>query len=132
MIGSTARDRAAASKGPRKYVPPPGAVSGLNMIPTRLMRGVTSLSISNHLPPMAGLDIEDPVDVPTGRGESRHESCADRIGNNHEHYRDRAGFTLQRRGNRSSARQNHIGPKFDQLFRKGPHPVDIATGPTNI
>ena len=42
------------------------------------------------------------------------------------------GFFLQRVSNRSGACEDHIGLKFGQLFREGPHPAHIATGPTNI
>jgi hypothetical protein len=50
LIASMENDRAAASNGPRKYDPPPGAVSGLNMMAARLTEGAASLSSSSHLP----------------------------------------------------------------------------------
>jgi hypothetical protein len=43
----------------------PGAVSGLNMIATRLTRGAISLSSPSHLPPNAPLDVSEPRDVST-------------------------------------------------------------------
>jgi enamine deaminase RidA (YjgF/YER057c/UK114 family) len=66
VIGSTASDRAAVSNGPRKYVPPLGAVSGLNMIAVRSTRGAISLSNSNHLPPIVASTLINPVMLPPG------------------------------------------------------------------
>ena len=49
--GSTASALAPAANEPRKNSPPPGAVSGLNIIPARLMPGAISLRRPSHLPP---------------------------------------------------------------------------------
>jgi Patatin-like phospholipase len=45
---------AAASNVSKKYFPPAGALSGLNMNAARLMPGAISFSRLSHLPPMAG------------------------------------------------------------------------------
>jgi hypothetical protein len=58
-----------------------------------------------------------------------HESRTNRIGDNHEHDRNRAGFTLQRGRHRSRATENHVGLEFNQFFREG---SEVTTRPTNI
>src|SRR6266511_2514661 len=67
LIGSIANTRAAASNEPEKYVPPAGAVSGLNMIAARLRLGAISLSSSSHLPPIELSMLMKPVMLPPGR-----------------------------------------------------------------
>ena len=61
--------------------PPPGAVSGLNMIATRLTRGAISLSICSHLPPSAASTVGEPRDVSTWPRKACHEAGANRITN---------------------------------------------------
>src|ERR1700730_6062663 len=66
-IGATLSDRAAASNAGRKYDPPPGVVSGLNMIAARLTPGAISVSSSSHLPAIVASWLLKPVRFPTGR-----------------------------------------------------------------
>ena len=61
-------DPAAASNDARKFFPPAGAVSGLNMNAARLMPGAISFSRLSHLPPMAASMCVNPVMLPPGRG----------------------------------------------------------------
>jgi hypothetical protein len=45
-----------------------GAVSGLNIIPTRLTPGAISVSNSTHLPPNDASEVMNPARFPPGRG----------------------------------------------------------------
>src|SRR5262245_34241049 len=65
-IDCTLNEAAAASNGRRKNDPPPGAVVGLNMKPTRVMLGASSLRISNHFPPTDASRLVKPVTLPPG------------------------------------------------------------------
>src|SRR5262245_34801178 len=76
--------------------------------------------------------MDKPCDVSSRPRKARDESRTNRIGNNHEYDRDRVGFPLQRRGSRSSLRQDHLGLEGDQLFRESPCPIYIAATPTNL
>jgi hypothetical protein len=69
VTGSTANARAAAPNEPRKYDPPPGAVSGLNIIAARVSPGATSVNSSSHLPPIAASTLMNPVMLPPGRAK---------------------------------------------------------------
>jgi hypothetical protein len=66
MIGTTLSDRAAVSNEGIKA--DTGAVSGLNMIATRLSPGAISESSSTHLPPSEASQRAKPVIFPPGRG----------------------------------------------------------------
>src|SRR4051794_32942689 len=66
-IASTPKDAAAASIGPMKYEPPPGAVSGLTSSAMRVTRGSISLSSSTHLPAIVDSRLVKPVTLPPGR-----------------------------------------------------------------
>src|SRR5262245_38383538 len=66
-LGSTPRCGAAALKGPKKYDPPSGAVSGLNKNPTLVRRGTISFSSPNHFPPSDPSILTKPVTLPPGR-----------------------------------------------------------------
>jgi hypothetical protein len=61
------RSAAASNKG-RKINPPPGAVSGLNIMATRLTLGAMSVSNSRHLPANEISRLMKPVRFPPGRG----------------------------------------------------------------
>ena len=65
MIGTTLSDRAAVSS--EGTYADAGAVSGLNMIATRLSLGAISESSSSHLPPSEGSKLAKPVTFPPGR-----------------------------------------------------------------
>ena len=64
MIGSTLSDRAAVSSEGIKD--DAGAMSGLNMMATRLRPGAISESSSSHLPPSEDSKLAKPVMFPPG------------------------------------------------------------------
>lgn len=47
----------------------------------RVVRGLTSLSISSHLLPIEDSKLVNPVVLPPGRAQTLDETAADRIGN---------------------------------------------------
>src|SRR5215467_12718055 len=132
VIGSIASDRAAASNGLRKYSPPRGAVSGLNMIAARLTRGAISLSNSSHLPAIAASPCMNPVMFPPGRG--RPVTNPEPTGS--ETITNTMGMVLVSRCSAAVtgvvAAKDHVGVQFDQLFGEDPHPTNVTTGPTII
>ena len=129
VIGSIASDRAAASNGLRKYAPPRGAVSGLNMLADRLTRGESSLSNSSHLPLRPRMNL---VMFPPGRG--RPVTNPEPTGS--ETITNTMGMVLVSRCSAAVtgvvAAKDHVGVQFDQLFGEDPHPTNVTTGPTII
>ena len=103
VIGSTLSDRAAASTTGRKNDPPPGAVSGLNMMATRLTLGAMSVSNSSHLPANEVSKLMKPVGFPPGRAKLATNPGADRVPDRYEYDRDRLCLPLYRSGHGGGA-----------------------------
>jgi hypothetical protein len=74
--------------------------------------------------------VTNPVALPPGPRKARDETGTDWIGNNREYDGDRAALPLQCGGYRNG--KDHVGLQVDQLFREGPHPIDLANGPAII
>ena len=131
-IGSTLSDRAAASNEGRKYDPPPGAVSGLNMTAARLTPGAISVSNSSHLPAIDASRLMKPVIFPPGRGRPATKPAP----TGSETPTNTIGIVRVSRWSAAvtgvDVCEDHVGLQVDQLFREHPHPVDVAGGPTNV
>jgi hypothetical protein len=101
------------------------------MIATRLTRGAISLSISSHLPPITVSTLVNPVMFPPGRGRPATNPAP----TGSETTTNTIGIVRVSRcsgRHRSGASEDHVGLQFDQLFRESPHPVNTASGPTNV
>src|SRR5262245_17118429 len=99
-IGSTLNDRAAASNGGR-YDLIKGAVSGLNMIETRLTPGAISLSSSSHLPATDGSHSMKPVRFPPGWGTLAAKPAPTGSTTIKKYDRDCSRLSLERGGHRT-------------------------------
>jgi hypothetical protein len=76
------------------------------------------LSNSSHLPLSPYSKLE----------KARHEPAADRIGDAHEHDRQRAGYLLQRPDSEVAVGEDYIWRKRNQLCRIFANAVSIAAG----
>jgi hypothetical protein len=84
------------------------------------------------LPCNRDFQIDKASEIPAWAGQARDESRADRVGDRHEHDRDRLRLPLYRSGHGGRACDNHIGLQVDQFFREHLHPLGAAGGPTNV
>ena len=122
-------DRAAASKEGRKYDPPEGAVSGLNIIPTRITRGAISFSSSSHLPPIVGSRLMKPVIFAPGREKLATvrpywvDTVTNTIGS------VSVSPVLSRSGPAwGRGCDDQVGSQFNQLFGQMLHQINISSG----
>src|SRR5271166_1511066 len=100
------------------------------MLAARLTPGAISVSNSSHLLPISATSPMNPVSARAG--QARNEPGADRVADDHKYDRDRPRLPLECSGHRSRACEDHVGLQVDQFFREHPHPIDVATGPTNV
>ena len=74
----------------------------------------------------AGLERQETREIAAGPRQAGDEARADRVGDDDEHDRDRAGLALQCRGDRRRMGEDHVGLQGDQLFRERRQPICVA------
>ena len=84
------------------------------------------------LAPQRRFHMDEAGKVPSRALQARNEARADRVGNNRKYNRDRPRLPLECSGRWSSVREDYVGLQIEQLFRKHPHQVYLAGGPTNV
>src|SRR5262245_4277934 len=130
MICTTLSDRAAVSSEGIKIET--GAVSGLNMIATRLSPGAISESSSSHLPPSVASTGGEPGDVPTREGGPRDDAAGDGVAHVVEADRDRRGLRLEGNDRRGRVCQDDVGSQTDQLLRERSYPIGVTAAPPKV
>src|SRR5262245_47627873 len=80
----------------------------------------------------AVLETREASDVAAWVGHAFDEAGTNRIGNVHEHDRDRTGGLLQRRNRYTAYAKDHIRRECDQLRRVAAKAVEIASNLTDV
>ena len=114
-----------------KNPPPPGAVSGLKMTPTRFDAGAIFLSSSIHLPPIGRFEIGEAGDVAAGMRQVGDKAIADRIGHRNKDDRDCRSLVRHRLSASAWSRTTITsGFKLDQFLGIAADPLDFADAKT--
>ena len=124
--------------------PIPVGVAGSRRTATRVTPGATSLSNSSHLPLRPYSNMRKPGGVAARPRQAVDEAGTDRIDDDREHDRHRAGRLQHRSHGRSARGQNDVRRERGQFHRvsanirgigRGPVGVDahvVADGPTQL
>src|SRR6516164_1382149 len=109
-----------------------GAVSGLNMIATRLSAGAISESSSSHLPPNEGSKPPNPVMFPLGRSSRATMPLTTGSPVVPKNDRDRPRLPLRSNGRLGPIGQDDVGLQADQLLRERSYPIGVTAPPTKV
>src|SRR5262245_28864584 len=91
-----------------------------------------SVSNSSNLPANSPSVLDEAGDIAAWAGQAGDETLAHRVGDKNKYDRDLPRFSLKRSGDWCRVREDGIGSRADQLFRKNLHPINVAVRPTIV